>query len=74
MKSGLSTGTRMTTMDEADLTPSQLEVISKLYPRVQYLMGKGLTEKQVVDTLVVGEGWPIGAVQATMKRVKRRGR
>ena len=58
-------------MDEEDLTSNQLEVVSKLYPRVQYLMGKGLTEKQIVDTLVVAEGWPVGAVQATMQRVRR---
>ena len=57
-----------------DLTPSQLEVVSKLYPRVQYFMGKGLTEKQIIDTLVVAEGWPIGGVQEAMKMVKRRDR
>ena len=56
-----------------DITPSQLEVVSKLYPRIQYLIGKGLTDKQVTDTLVVGEGWPIGGVQEAMKRVKRLG-
>jgi hypothetical protein len=53
-----------------DLTPGQLEVISKLYPRVQYFIGKGLTTRQIHDTLVVLEGWPVGAVQATIERVR----
>lgn len=74
MKSEHSTATGTTTMDEKDLTPSQLDVVSKLLPRVQYLQHKGLTERQIIDTLSVGEGWPVGAVIATFDRIKRRTR
>ena len=60
-------------MDEENLTPNQLDVVRKLYPRIQLLMAKGLTRRQVIDTLVVLEGWPIGAVEASMERVTRAG-
>lgn len=56
-----------------DLSPNQLDVVRKLYPRIQLLIAKGLTRAQVIDTLVVLEGWPIGAVEASMERVKRAG-
>jgi len=58
-------------MDETHLTPNQLDVIRRLYPRIQLLMAKGLTTKQITDTLVVLEGWPIGAVEASFERVKK---
>ena len=58
-------------MDETHLTPNQLDVVMKLYPRIQLLIAKGLTRGQVIDTLVMLEGWPIGAVEASMERVKR---
>lgn len=60
-------------MDEENLTPNQLDVVRKLCPRIQLLMAKGLTTKQITDTLVVLEGWPIGAVKASMERVTRAG-
>ena len=60
-------------MDEENLTPNQLDVVRKLCPRIQLLIAKGLTRRQVIDTLVVLEGWPIGAVEASMERVKRAG-
>ena len=53
------------------LTDSQIDVISKLYPRVQYLQGRGLTTRQIIDTLVIGEGWSHGAVIDTLDRIKR---
>ena len=62
-----------TAMDETHLTPNQLDVVRKLYPRIQLLIAKGLTRAQVIDTLVVLEGWPIGAVEASMERVTRAG-
>jgi len=60
-------------MDETHLTPNQLDVVRKLHPRIQLLIAKGLTRGQVIDTLVMLEGWPIGAVEASMKRVTRAG-
>jgi hypothetical protein len=60
-------------MDEENLTPNQLDVVRKLYPRVQLLKAKGLTTAQVIDTLVVSEGWPIAAVALAVERVKRAG-
>ena len=60
-------------MDETHLTPNQLDVVRKLYPRIQLLIAKGLTRGQIIDTLVVLEGWPIGAVEASMERVTRPG-
>lgn len=60
-------------MDQTHLTPNQLDVVMKLYPRIQLLIAKGLTRAQVIDTLVVLEGWPIGAVEASMERVTRAG-
>jgi len=53
------------------LTDSQIDVISKLYPRIQYLQDRGLTQQQIIDTLVVGEGWSHGAVIDTFDRIKR---
>jgi len=53
------------------LTDSQIDVISKLYPRVQYLQERGLTTRQIIDTLVIGEGWSHGAVMDTLDRIKR---
>lgn len=53
------------------LTDSQIDVISKLYPRVQYLQGRGLTRQQIIDTLVIAEGWSHGAVIDTLDRIKR---
>ena len=53
------------------LTDSQIDVISKLYPRIQYLQERGLTTRQIIDTLVIGEGWSHGAVMDTLDRIKR---
>ena len=53
------------------LTSTQLDVITKLMPRVQYMQGRGLTQQQIIDTLVVGEGWSHGAVMDTLDRIKR---
>ena len=53
------------------LTDSQIDVISKLYPRIQYLQERGLTTRQIIDTLVIGEGWSHGAVIDTLDRIKR---
>ena len=53
------------------LTNSQIDVITKLMPRVQYLQGRGLTRQQIIDTLVIGEGWSHGAVMDTLDRIKR---
>jgi len=53
------------------LTGSQIDVIAKLMPRVQYLQGRGLTTRQIIDTLVIGEGWSHGAVMDTLDRIKR---
>lgn len=53
------------------LTGSQIDVIAKLYPRVLYLQERGLTTRQIIDTLVVGEGWSHGAVMDTLDRIKR---
>jgi len=53
------------------LTGSQIDVIAKLMPRVQYLQSRGLTQQQIIDTLVVGEGWSHGAVMDTFDRIKR---
>lgn len=53
------------------LTSSQLDVVTKLLPRAQYLQGRGLTQQQIIDTLVVGEGWSHGAVMDTLDRIKR---
>jgi len=53
------------------LTDSQIDVISKLYPRVQYLQERGLTRQQIIDTLVIAEGWSHGAVMDTLDRIKR---
>jgi hypothetical protein len=40
-------------------------------PRVQYLQGRGLTRQQIIDTLVIAEGWSHGAVMDTFDRIKR---
>ena len=53
------------------LTNSQIDVIIKLMPRVQYLQGRGLTRQQIIDTLVIAEGWSHGAVMDTFDRIKR---
>ena len=53
------------------LTSSQLNVVTRLLPRIQYLQGRGLTQQQIIDTLVVGEGWSNGAVMDTLDRIKR---
>ena len=53
------------------LTGSQIDVIAKLYPRVQLLQERGLTRQQIIDTLVIGEGWSHGAVIDTLDRIKR---
>jgi hypothetical protein len=53
------------------LTSSQIDVVTKLLPRVQYLQSRGLTQQQIIDTLVVGEGWSHGAVMDTLDRIKR---
>jgi len=53
------------------LTGSQIDVIAKLMPRIQYLQERGLTRQQIIDTLVIGEGWSHGAVIDTFDRIKR---
>ena len=70
MRYAHSTGTA-TMPHHQYLTDSQIDVISKLYPRVQYLQERGLTTRQIIDTLVIGEGWSHGAVMDTLDRIKR---
>ena len=53
------------------LTNSQIDVIIKLMPRVQYMRERGLTRQQIIDTLVIAEGWSHGAVIDTLDRIKR---
>jgi len=48
------------------LNDNQKAVVLKLLPRVQHLRWKGLTAAQIKQTLVVAEGWPVGAVDATL--------
>lgn len=48
--------------DQSDLTPEQMSVINKLLPQVQRLIENGMTENQIINALVLVEGWPIGAV------------
>lgn len=72
MRSEHSIATGAATMPHHEyLTGSQIDVIAKLMPRVQYLQGRGLTQQQIIDTLVVGEGWSHGAVMDTLDRIKR---
>ena len=68
MRSAHSTGTGMTTMT---LTPEQAEVVAKLVQRVRALTYRGLTMRQIEDTLIIGEGWPLAAVRSAVKQVKR---
>jgi len=72
MRYAHSTATETATMPHHQyLTGSQIDVIAKLMPRVQYLQGRGLTTRQIIDTLVIGEGWSHGAVMDTLDRIKR---
>ena len=52
--------------DRKDFTPSQLEAINKLLPQVQHLAEMGMTENQIINALVLVDGWPVGAVQAAI--------
>lgn len=53
------------------LNENQKAVVLKLLPRVQHLRWRGLTAAQIKQTLVVAEGWPIGAVEATFERIRQ---
>lgn len=53
------------------LNESQKAVVLKLLPRVQHLRWRGLTAAQIKQTLVVAEGWPVGAVEATFERIRQ---
>lgn len=53
--------------DQGDLTSSQIKVMQKLLPQVKQLAENGMTEKQIVNSLVLIEGWPIGAVLQALK-------
>ena len=68
MRSAHSTGTGMTKMT---LTPEQAEVVAKLVQRVRALTHRGLTMRQIEDTLIIGEGWPLAAVRSAVEQVKR---
>ena len=58
--------------DRKEFTPSQLEVINKLLPEVQHLAETGMTENQIINALVLVEGWPVGAVQEAIQRCDKR--
>lgn len=53
------------------LTPEQAEVVANLVQRVRALTHRGLTMRQVEDTLIVGEGWPLAAVRSAVEQVRR---
>lgn len=42
-----------------------------LVQRVRALTHRGLTMRQVEDTLIVGEGWPLAAVRSAVEQVRR---
>jgi hypothetical protein len=53
------------------LTPEQAEIVARLVLRVRALTHRGLTMRQVEDTLIVAEGWPLAAVRSAVEQVKR---
>lgn len=55
-----------------DLNPKQKEVVLSLGPRIQILAHKGHSMERIEQTLVLLEGWPVGAVQLAIKMYRRK--
>lgn len=41
------------------LTPEQAEIVSKLAQSVRMHMHRGLTMRQIEETLIIADGWPL---------------
>jgi len=53
------------------LTAEQAEIVAKLAQSVRMHMHRGLTMRQVEETLIIAEGWPLAAVRAAVEQVRR---